>query len=199
MITTPTIGQTPWGTDLNNQLETLAHDGVNPNDHGLIAWNYLPAQAAQALQAVTQQVRITRMPALPEGRTVTSVCMFVTTASTGGTAGQNFMGLYSAAGALLGSTADATTAFSTTGPKVLALAAPAVVPAGVYYVALLATATTPLQFAGCTSLASLMTNFNQTASQSSYANVPGSFTSLPVSITMSGLTQTSFGMWAGMA
>jgi hypothetical protein len=58
---------------------------------------------------------------VPTTISVTNITVAISNAGSGLTSGQNFMGLYSSSGTLIGTTADQTTNFSSTGIKVAAL------------------------------------------------------------------------------
>lgn len=112
-----------------------------PADHGYLSWNYdpvlgsvfnIPLTAGQTYLALVP-IRVTTV--------ITNVIAGLI-AGSGLTAGSNFAGLYNSAGTLLSATADQTTAWGTTGVKVMPLATPQAVTPGYYYVALLANGTT---------------------------------------------------------
>lgn len=200
MITFPITGQLNWDVPLNDQLGILGQSGFNPNDYGLLAYNYAPLQIAGGATAVSGQIRMIRLPALPESTTITSVAVHIAQAPVGITAGQNFIGLYSAAGSLLAQTADATTPFTTTGSKVIALTAPYVAAAGSYYLGILTNAaTTTPAFGLCSSFSASAVNFNLSAADSHFGNGATGLTTLPANVTMASLTQSTNATFIGVA
>ncbi len=121
-------------------LRTLTDD-FQPQDYGLIAWNFDPATCSRSnsVPAGTVQGSLIWIPA----RTITNLNFQVATAGAALTAAENFAALYTAAGTLLSATADLSTVFTSTGSKIEPLATPQNVAAGWYYVAFLSNGTTP--------------------------------------------------------
>lgn len=197
-ITLPTLGAPAWGSPLNSQLETLAHTGFNANDVGILTWAYDPIQCSASAAPASGTIRLIRMPRVVATQTVTQICLHTATASTGGSAGQNFAGLYTSSGTRVAVTADATTAFSTAGVELLDLTSPYVMSPGVYYVAILVNATTPAEFSLCASTSASTANWGLALENSRFANGPAGQTSLPPTITMTGLTQSPQCTWAGL-
>lgn len=105
-----------------------------PADRGYIAWN-MPVYAATGAAALTTAgtlylMRIERVPAAP----VTNIVMHCTAAGNTLTAGQCFACLYTAAGALIGTTADQSAAWASLGEKIMPLTGgPYTVAAGAHY------------------------------------------------------------------
>ncbi|MFF1957954.1 hypothetical protein ACFVWX_13310 [Streptomyces sp. NPDC058220] len=198
-VTLPVIGTPSWGTPLNSALSTLAHDGFDANDHGLIMWNYDVVQISSSAVPTSGQLRLIRLPDLTQSRTVTSVAMHINTAPVGGTAGQNFVGLYSSTGTRLAQSADCTVDFSTAGAKLIALTAPYAAVPGRYYVGILANAATPAAFGHCSSIATSVANFNLATALSRFANGPSAQTTLPATVTMASVTPSLNATWAGIA
>ncbi|MGS2588107.1 hypothetical protein [Streptomyces hebeiensis] len=198
-ITQPTIGAPAWGPPLNAAVAQLAYSGFNPNDHGLITWAYDPVQASGVSAPASGTIRLVKLPQLVQAETITSVALEVGTAATGGVAGQNFVGLYTAAGTRVAQSADCTTALATTGNKVIPLTSPYVASPGRYYVAILTNATTPPALALCASNSVTAPNFGLAVAAARFANGPTAQTTLPATITMSGITPSLQCTWVGVA
>lgn len=104
-------------------------------DRGYLYWS-MPLYATNGVSAFTPAgtmhiMRLYRVPAL----TVTSIAVGVSTAGSGLTSGQCFAALYTAAGTLVGQTADQSAVWNATGIKVMALTGgPYPITAGDYYV-----------------------------------------------------------------
>ncbi|WP_326811622.1 hypothetical protein [Streptomyces scopuliridis] len=199
MITLPVVGTPSWGSPLNFALAALAHSEFNANDHGLLAWTYDVAQVSTSATPTSGTIRLIKLPYVTQSVSITSVALHVNTAAVTGTAGQNFVGLYSSSGTRLAQSADCTTDFATSGAKVIALTAPYAAVPGRYYVAVLANAGTPPALGQSSSSASTVGNFNLVASAARFANGPAAQTSLPATITMTGLTPSANATWAGIA
>ncbi len=105
-------------------------------DQGLLAWSMDPAYMAggSTPQSGSGVLQLARMH-LATASTVTNVILHVLTAGTGLTSGQCFAGLWTAAGAKIDVTADQSTAWASTGNKIMPLAAGTyAAAAGDYYV-----------------------------------------------------------------
>lgn len=133
-----------------------AASGPAPSDfwtpHGLKAisgWTPFMGIPTAQNQPSSGQVSIVRIP-IPQTLVVTNVACQVEVAGSGLTAGQNFIGLYTSAFALIGTSADQAAAWASTGWKPAALTGgPYTIQGGlgVYvYGALLAVGTTRPQF-----------------------------------------------------
>lgn len=101
-----------------------------PTDRGYKAWSMPPFAAsvgtALATAGTLYLTRIRRVPAGP----VTNIVVFVSTGGTSLTAGQCFASLFTAAGVLLGTTADQATAWGSAGIKTMALSGGAITHGG---------------------------------------------------------------------
>lgn len=92
-----------------------------PADQGFLTWQGDPALYTTGSTTTGGTVYLSRLH-LPVAATVTNVCLFVTAVGVALTSGQCFAALYSAAGGLLGTTADQSAAWVSTGLKTMALA-----------------------------------------------------------------------------
>lgn len=115
---------------------TKGYSGDTPERHGALEWNYDPIMAGSATgQATTTgtgyMLKITPLV----GGLCTNVIMTVGTTAPAGalTSAQNFVELFDAAGNRVAVTADQTTAWATSGVKVMAWQTPVTLTAGVDY------------------------------------------------------------------
>jgi hypothetical protein len=114
---------------------TGAQDPSAPADRGYKAWS-MPVYSVRSAFAVATagRLNVVRLRRVPAG-TITNVVLGVTTAGSSLTAGQCFAALFTAAGVLVGQTADQAAAWVSAGTKIMPLAGgPYSVAAGDYYV-----------------------------------------------------------------
>lgn len=109
-----------------------------PVDHGLIAWtvpiDYATASSLLSVEASAGTLRLTRIRRVPAGP-ATNIVIYVQTA--GATLSNCFAALYTAAGSLVGQTADQSTPWQSVGVKTMAISGgPISIPAGDYYAGL---------------------------------------------------------------
>ena len=123
-----------------------------PGDQGLLAWAGDPAAAVGGVTISSGAVYTVRVT-LPAGGTVSKVWMVISTAGGTLTAGQNFLGLYNAAGTRVGVTADQTTAFGSAQILGAALTAPYVAAGGHLFVAVLCNGGSPITLASMSGIA----------------------------------------------
>lgn len=200
MITLPIIGAASWGNPLNSSLQRLAASGFNPDDYALSDYNYDPSEMTAGAAPVSGTVRLIRLPFVTTTHTITSIALHVTTAAVSGTAGRNWVGLYDGGGTRLAQSADATTVFSSAGPKVIPLGAPYVASLGRVYVAVLATASTMPQFGvRSTPFTAAAANWNLPVTVLRYGDGPTGQLTLPATIDMGTLTASAQTTWAGTA
>lgn len=118
---------------------------TSPASQGYVGWTGKPSQTVQAgtIMPTAGILNLVRIQAL--GSLVTNIVMHASTSSVGLTVGQCFAGLYTAAGVLMSSTADQSTAWLSGGLKSmpLAVAQPVTVNA-FYYVGFYANTATSL-------------------------------------------------------
>jgi hypothetical protein len=150
----------------------VLNQGFVPADLGLQAWNFdnnfttastIPASGQQVLLRVNVRSAIT----------ANGVALNIATAGVGLTAGECFAGLISAAGAVVGSSADQSAVWTTVGLYRMAFAAgPQAIPAGIYWVPYLANfATTGPGLARLTAASTAaVANAGTTAATARYAN-----------------------------
>lgn len=204
MTGNPTIG----AATSNDLTEAIA-----PSSAGLLAWDfpYIQGQQAGSAAVTGGTLYLAKIP-LAAGTVVTNLWFRIATAASGITTGQNFGGLYSAAGALLATSADLSTVIGTnTGPIQAALTAAYTIPTSAnYYVGFFFNAGTTEPVLSCyvgqgtvTTGAQLMgslTTFGNTAAKFPFAvNTTGNTTALPTALTMSSNSATgAYAYWVGV-
>lgn len=114
-----------------------------PFDHGYLGWSFDPAVASGTGVALTTAgtVYTVQIPIAQAG-TATNIVYDIVTAGGTLTAAQCFAGLYSPAGVLLGTTADLSTPWASTGVTVSPLVTPAAVSPGLHRAAFFFNGTT---------------------------------------------------------
>jgi len=192
------IGTDPWGTLLNDTLFEL-HRTVetNPVDHGMIAWTCDP-YANSGSSTITTGTPFMSKIWIREPVTLSSIGISITTAGVALTVGQNFVGIYNAAGTRIAQSADQTAAWAGTGYVQAAMTAPVAVTPGAYFLTLLSNGTTSPNLArGAVAGSGAGTiNFGLTATTGRFATGPAAQTSLPASITMASRTLSAISMWS---
>lgn len=117
-----------------------------PAASGFAAWSEDPAMCYIGAAGFTAGVLVLRAVLIPQPTAIANVAVNVNTAGAGLTAGQNFAGLWQG-GTMKAVTADQSTAWQSTGLKVMPLAGgPVVVAAGLAYVGAWVNGTTKPQF-----------------------------------------------------
>lgn len=196
------IGTDPWGTLLNDTLFELHRTvGTNPVDHGAVAWTF-DNTANSGSSTLTTGTPFMGKVWVREPTTLSTLYVSSTTAGTALTVGQNFAGVYDAAGVRLAITADQTTPWgTTTGLYTMPLTAPIAVTPGAYYLTLLSNGTTSPNLArGSLSGGGPTTvNWGLTATNARYATGPAGQTSLPATITMASRTTSNISLWMAVA
>ena len=194
------IGSAAWGTPLNTAIAELdSNQEPKAADQGMIAWQFDHATNMVASTITSGTVSWSKLW-IRQPVTVTNVCAHIGTVGAALVAGQNFGGLYDAAGNRLGVTADQTANWGTTGFKEMALTAPVVIAApGYFYVALLSNAGTTPSFARGSALVATIPNAKLTATTARFATGPAAQTTLPVSVTMSSRTLSGNALWAAVS
>ena len=195
-----------YGNIVSGALESSAElfpAEITPADGNVGGWTFDPAYAslgnsapsgpAGTVNLFRVQVRSTTV--------VTNVSVSVHTAGSGLTSGENFVGLYNSGGALIGTSADQTTAWGSTGVHTAALAGgPFTIPPGFYWVAVLVNGTTAPAFDRTANTTSALSNFGfegATGFRAGY-NSTGQ-ASLPSSVTPSASTIGQVLIWAALS
>lgn len=194
-------GTTNWSvplnaalTDLQNQITALVSNDWGPDDQGMLAWSYDPATAAATTALTAGVVSLVRFR-IRVTSTANSLSCGVTTAGSGLTAGQNFMGIYSAAGTLLRNTGDLSTVWNSTGAKIAALTSSVSLTPGYYYLAMLANGTTPPTLARGGNSTNSLQNAGTTATTLRFATYGSGQTTLPTPLTLASMAASGI-TWA---
>lgn len=167
-----------------------------PDDHGLVTWTYDPAHVSgTATVGSAGQVQITRVH-IDQATTVTNVILCVGVAGATLTTGQCFAALYNSSGALLAQTADQASAWTSTGVKTMALAAPQAVAAGDYYIAFWYNGTTSPAFYRQGNSAAINVGMSAAAPRFGVANT-GITTTAPGSLAS--VTTANNAWWAALS
>ena len=170
-----------------------------PVNHGLTAWTYDPVIATTGSVAVNGTVYLSKVH-IPDDAAITKVYWWVTTAGVTATAGQNWVGLYDAAGTRLAATGvDASVA--STGLKTTTIASTSLTAGSFVWVALVFNAGTPPALARATGNAGLASAVNAGLTSGLYRFATNGTlqTSLPASITPGSNTAAGFaGPWAAI-
>jgi hypothetical protein len=169
-------------------------DNTNgPLDQGFIAWTFDGALTGTAGPS-SGGVRLARI-ILRRAATISNIWVSVITAGATLTAGESFVGLYSAGGTRLAVSADQSTSWTSAGVKQIALTASYAAAPGIYYAALLTNGTTPPVFAATGPGSNSPVNANLTISTGRALSGPSAQTSLPASITMSSNSFNATAYW----
>lgn len=158
-----------------------------PLQHGFVEWNFDPTaiSSGSGSAAVSGTIYIIKITACTGGiikNVVTTVGSGTTPALT---SAQNYAGVYNNSGAQLATTADQTTAWATTGLKIMALTSEITIQAGQdYFVALVSNGSTLPSFVASAGASTTTANANL-ANASKRFSVNGSGTSLPTTIDLS--------------
>lgn len=191
------VSATPgWNVITHADLPSL--DNVWwPSDQNLIAWTFDPSEAGGNSLPGVGVIQLSAI-ILRTAKTITNVLL--TVAATGTlTSNQNFAGLYTSAGTLVGVTADQTAAWGSTGLKTMALTSQYSAAAGVYWVGFVVNGTA-CQFARGSAVTGGNTLFNTglTVSTARYATNGSAQTSLS-SITPASNAFGGMSWWAGVS
>jgi hypothetical protein len=181
-------------TNLQNLTNTL---DFQPVDHGIKAWTQDPAGCGSTGSANSGGVVYLSKVILRVGATVTQAFVTVTSAGTGLTAGQNFVGLYDSTGTRLAVSADLTTDFGSVGTKTVSLGSN-VLTAGSYYVAILANGTTPPSFMRGNGASASALNVGLASGAGRFLDFGTGQTSLPASITLTSAATNASARWAAL-
>jgi|GEM_PF-515752 len=168
-----------------------------PVDHGLLSWAYDPSLAGASSTPLTPAGTLTVIKMhFPVAQNVTNIITYVLTAGATLTSGQCFAALYQG-GNLLGTTADQSVNWTTTGVKTMALAGgPTAVAAGDVYVAFWFNGTTgPALLRGVGNSAA-NTGLSATVARFGTANT-GVTTTAPASL--SAISALSVAYWSALS
>lgn len=172
-------------------VESSLGSWMFPGAQGFKMWNAPAVLASGTTGGLTAGFPFIFRLIAPVDLTVTNLHLYVGTAGAGVT--NAYLGLYNAAGTLLSTSADVSTAMQTAGLLTAPLAAPQALTAGqaVYAAVLVGAATTGPAFARLNSISSLYVVANQAAAAANAGRITtGSQTALPASFTPSGTNIT---------
>jgi hypothetical protein len=196
------FGGQPWWLDSAGNVWNLTapRGDFLPGDQGLLEWNFDPSAAVAGTVLVAGKSTLARIN-VRTPMVVNNIWFHVTTVASGLTASQNFVGIYSSAGTLLGSSAAASLDGKVTSTGVITqpLAAPTPLAPGFYWVAQLYGAGTPPV---CAQAANTVANANTGLSAASYrwATSGTGLTALAASITPASNVLTSAQpYWVGVS
>jgi hypothetical protein len=193
------IGSLAWGTPVNDRFANVDRaKGQLAVDQDFITWQFDPATNMVGTALTSGTVNMSKLW-IRQAATITNVCVALSSTGVGLVAGQNFGGLYDAAGTRLGVTADQTVAWGTAGFKEMALTAPVPVTPGYYYVAVVCNAGTVPPFCRGSAITASVPNAKLTATNGRFTTGPTAQTSLPASITMASRTLTANTLWVAVS
>lgn len=171
----------------------------SPAGQGLSAWSYDPA-AANASTILTGGTIYLCKIENPPADTVTKIYWSVATPGATATAGQNWLGLYSSAGARLQQTGVDSDAGSGTGLKTTTITGQLLVPGSFLWVAFLFNASTiptlVRQATGTAAMAAV--NAGTAAATLRFATNATAQTTLPSSITVGNNVAATFAIWCAV-
>lgn len=194
------LGTLPKGSygSVRARLEALEGEGWTPAQLGFKQWNYDPVNFQAGTVLPANGTLYVQKLYTPVSLSVTNVIYQVVTAGATLTANQNFAGLYSAAGALLGSTADQSTGWTSVGTRTMALTGgPFTVAAGFFYVALYSNGTTRPSMARTGNNIGGMNGLLSAANSRWASANTGLTTALPA--TLGAFTATNLAFWAAVS
>ena len=167
---------------------------------GYVGMNYDPGMAVGQSGLTAGVMHMARVD-VTTAKTASNLVVSIQTGGATLTAGQNLAGLYDVNGNLLASVADQSTAWTSTGHKVMALASSVALTPGAYFVGLLFNGTTSPMFlrtVGSTASAATV-NLGLSAAQLRWGTTGTGLTALPATVTMSGRTASGSCLWAGIS
>lgn len=195
------VNSLDWDVPVNAALGSLHASGAVASDHSLLAWAFDPRGAANSTVLTTGALHLIKVQVTASGQTSSGMQMYVATAGVTLTAGQNFVGLYNAAGARVALSADQTAAWGSVGFKTIAWSAPVAVTPGFYYVAILTNGTTGPAVAREGNLDASLVNPNLTPATLRWSaggtGLTG-LTALPANVTMADRAASATTYWVGL-
>jgi hypothetical protein len=188
-----------FGVPVTIQGSTAAVDhAYSPADYGLLAWVGDPGAMAGSLTITAGIIHLLKIK-LPKAITISNIVHRQSGGTISLTSGQNFAALFDTSGTQVAITADQTTNWGTAGYKTSALTAPYAAAAGFIYVAFLFNGSTPPNLPRYNTTATFFNNAGLAASALRFAQSGSGLTSMPSSITMSGLIDdATASFWAGV-
>lgn len=195
----PVAGATAGTFTAGNDGRLLQAFNGQPKLNNYVTWNHDPLLIQGTAGTNTSGTIYLHKVYLGPGQTATGVALNVQTAGATLTSGQNLLGLYDATGARVATTADQSTAWTTTGYKQASFTV-AHTPStgGFYYVAVLAVGTTAPAFSQQANASQTIYNANTSAGTFKHCADGAGQTSLPSSITLGSTTSTAVNTWVAI-
>jgi len=180
-------------------LPAPSGNNASPQDQDLLAWSYDPVMQTGSSTPPAGVLTLIKVPVY-RACAVTNLLLEVAIAGSGLTSGENWAGLYTADGALIGQTADQSSAWESFGLNTTALAGgPYYLSQGWVYVVILTNGTTSPAFGRATVQGSGAVNAGLTVAAARHAVNSSAQTTLPSSITMSGNAFSATTYWAALS
>lgn len=169
-------------------------------DQGLRGWAYDPVLQTAAAVPATGVLYLVKVPVYVAGP-IGSILVEVVTPGSGLTASQNFAGMYSPGGVLIGQSADQSLAWTSPGLHTMTLSGGGshYVGQGWAYVALLANGTVPPAFGRAGAQGVSAVNAGLPASAARFATNSAGHASLPASVAMTSNALSTTAFWAALA
>lgn len=192
------FGGALWVLDGNGVVSPVLAATTTPSDNAFLAWTVDPANAGgTTILPTTGSVNLVRVN-IDTPATISVISIGITVAGANLTGGQNWLGLYDAAGTRLAQSADQSAAFATTGIIGAALTTPYPAVAGHYYIAILAAGLTLPTLARSTIVAAnavLMANAGLTAATARVLAGPAAQPTLPAAINLGAQSTNAVASW----
>lgn len=222
MVTKPQRGDISWDVTLNAALDDLQAQvtangssittntgniaALQPTSFGALesgykAWTF-PAEQVSGTGTIPGAGAVTLGKVLVNSaQSVSSVALYVVTAGSGLTSGQNFAGIYNSSGTLVATTADLTTAWAGTGWMNHPLTGgPYSLAQGAYWVAIMSNGTTRPAFGrNASNLSGALYNGLLTNAALRFATNGTGTTALPSNITPSSNSSLNVPHWFALA
>jgi hypothetical protein len=199
LVTPGLLTATVSGSVPTLNLPAPSGQNASPQDQNLLAWSYDPVLQTASSVPDAGVLTLIRVPVY-RAAAVTSVLLEVATAGSGLTSGQNWAGLYTADGDLIGRTADQSSAWESFGLNTAGLTGgPYYLSQGWVYVAILTNGTARPAFGRATVQGSGAVNAGLTVATARYAVNSTDLTALPSSITMASNAFSAVSYWTALS
>jgi hypothetical protein len=199
LVTPGLLTATVSGSAATLNLPAPSGNNASPQDQNLLAWSYDPVMQTGSSIPAVGVLTLIKVPVY-RACAVTNILLEVAAAGSGLTGGENWAGLYTADGALIGQTADQSSEWESFGLNTAALAGgPYYLSQGWVYVAFLTNGTTSPAFGRATVQGSGAVNAGLTVATARHAVNSSAQKTLPSSITMSGNAFSATAYWAALS
>jgi hypothetical protein len=199
LVTPGLLTATVSGSAATLNLPAPSGNNASPQDQNLLAWSYDPVMQTGNSTPPAGVLTLIKVPVY-RACAVTNILLEVAAAGSGLTSGENWAGLYTADGALIGQTADQSSEWESSGLNTAALAGgPYYLSQGWVYVAILTNGTTSPAFGRATVRGSGAVNAGLTVATARHAVNSSAQKTLPSSITMSGNAFSATAYWAALS